>query len=278
MKGKPEHLRAIKQYLLGELDSESRERLEEKLMTDDVRFEELLIAEDELIDEYLTDSLTLSECEHFLQYFLSTPERQQKLRFAKALRRYTAAATATESPDSAISTPPAIPPTKSILPFLRAWRPLPQFALATAFILVVAGVFFLVINTKNPTSIPSEVASNKGQPPPSIFVTLTPGLVRDAGELKRVPVPVGSDATLQVSLKLDTNGYADYRAILKTKNRQIALLDNLDPQSTEGSKIVVFNLPASLLVRGDYQIKLEGKTPGGDFDRVGSYSFRVIQP
>jgi anti-sigma factor RsiW len=48
------------------------------------------MVEDDLIDDYLDGSLSEQESEKFEQHFLATTERREKLRFAKALRRYVA--------------------------------------------------------------------------------------------------------------------------------------------------------------------------------------------
>jgi CHAT domain-containing protein len=95
-----EDQRQIKHYLLGDLSQEDQQRqLEGRLLTDDSFFEELLIAEDELIDSYLSGGLTEKEKERFENHFLATDERQRKLRFARALKRYvsTESAAATDS-------------------------------------------------------------------------------------------------------------------------------------------------------------------------------------
>ncbi|HEX8130141.1 MAG TPA: hypothetical protein VF527_13645, partial [Pyrinomonadaceae bacterium] len=78
----------IRFYLLGELETDSRQQFEETLMVDEAAYEELLIAEDELIDHYLSGRLDQHEREKFLQHFLITPERHQKLEFARTLRAY----------------------------------------------------------------------------------------------------------------------------------------------------------------------------------------------
>jgi tetratricopeptide (TPR) repeat protein len=81
---------AIKQYLLGQLSEEEQTPLEERLLTDDDFFERLNMAEDELIDEYLADRLGPDDRQEFNGHFMIAPERQQKLRFSKALRKYVA--------------------------------------------------------------------------------------------------------------------------------------------------------------------------------------------
>lgn len=46
------------------------------------------MVEDEMVDEYLSGRLVTEERAAFEQHFLSTPERQEKLRFGRAFNRY----------------------------------------------------------------------------------------------------------------------------------------------------------------------------------------------
>src|SRR5215216_1880619 len=78
----------LAQYLLGELPEEEMLELEENYFLDDDLFDELQAAELELIDRYLESSLTRPEQYRFEHFFLSTPARQEKLRFARALKKY----------------------------------------------------------------------------------------------------------------------------------------------------------------------------------------------
>lgn len=75
----------IRQYLLGKLIGEVRQRVEERLLTEEDFLGELLIGEDELIRQYLNDDLSVEDHLKFERHFLSTPERIQKLRLARAL-------------------------------------------------------------------------------------------------------------------------------------------------------------------------------------------------
>jgi CHAT domain-containing protein len=75
-------------YLLGALDEDRRNKFEQRFLTNDGVFEELLAAEDELIDQYLAGELNKEETEMFESNFLATGERKEKLRFAKALKKY----------------------------------------------------------------------------------------------------------------------------------------------------------------------------------------------
>lgn len=96
--------------MLGELKEEARQRVEERLLTDSLFFDELLVAEDELIDEYMNERLDAPQKRRFELHFLSTPERRRKLKFARALARYisgTTAAAAEPVAPALIPQPPA---------------------------------------------------------------------------------------------------------------------------------------------------------------------------
>src|SRR2546430_7925764 len=84
----PEIQDQIRRYLLGELDDRTREKVEQRLLSDGEMFEELLVAEDEIIDDYAGGRLDPEERADLEAHFLATPERQQKVRFARALHRH----------------------------------------------------------------------------------------------------------------------------------------------------------------------------------------------
>lgn len=82
--------KTIRQYLLGELAEAEMVPFEERLMTDDLLFEMLLVVEDELIDERAEGELSAEEQARFDAYFLATPQRRERLQLAHALHEYAA--------------------------------------------------------------------------------------------------------------------------------------------------------------------------------------------
>ncbi|HWS87596.1 MAG TPA: CHAT domain-containing protein [Pyrinomonadaceae bacterium] len=87
----------IRQYLLGGLSPEERERVEARLMTEDGYFDALQLVKEELIDHYAEGELTGEERERFERHFLTTPGRRRSLRLAQALTDYPAPPAGDES-------------------------------------------------------------------------------------------------------------------------------------------------------------------------------------
>ena len=124
----------IKQYLLGELTEEGQQQIEERLLRDGDYFEHLQLCEDELVDEYVRGGLPPDEQRRFDNHFLSTPERHEKLRFARALRRYVSAAVEAEPATTARSARSQL-----LSASLRGRLPVMAYSLAAALLLVLGG-------------------------------------------------------------------------------------------------------------------------------------------
>jgi anti-sigma-K factor RskA len=79
----------IRKYLLGNIQAEDeRRKIEERLMFDDDYFEEILMQEEELIQDYVDGHLSAGERRRFEKHFFISEERRHKIKFARALRRY----------------------------------------------------------------------------------------------------------------------------------------------------------------------------------------------
>jgi CHAT domain-containing protein/tetratricopeptide (TPR) repeat protein len=93
----PEVQERIRRYLMGQLSDGAREEFERDLLASDGLFEELLVVEDEIIDEYLAGKLSAEERAGFEGHFLATSERHEKLKFGRAFGRYLSSKAATVS-------------------------------------------------------------------------------------------------------------------------------------------------------------------------------------
>ncbi len=131
----PEDGVTIREYLLGNLaGEEEREKVEERLLTDDEYFEELEIVKGELIDEYVSGALKNAERERFERHFLTTRDRHRDVRFAERVKKY--ATTAAEEKRAVEKTVHARPR----LSWARAFSGSPLAVAAT--LLVVVGLSF----------------------------------------------------------------------------------------------------------------------------------------
>lgn len=78
----------VKRYLLQQVSDAERQEIELRLLSDDEFVKEVEIVEDELIDDYVANELSRDERTRFDEHFLTTPERNSKLRSSQALKRY----------------------------------------------------------------------------------------------------------------------------------------------------------------------------------------------
>ena len=73
-------------YLFGSLSEEEKARFEERYFSEDAEFEELEIAEEELIDRYVRGELTPSEQQQFAQTVSKSSRLTERVQFARTWR------------------------------------------------------------------------------------------------------------------------------------------------------------------------------------------------
>ena len=264
---------SLRKYLLGSLPPGEIAALEERLLTDAVFYDELLMVEDELIDQYLSGEQSPAERESFEAHFALAPERQQKVRFARALKKYLSSTNEAEAKDVIIAEPSSSElvsvADNSQRPFFLFLQrnPILAYSLAATFVLVIGIVSWTTLNR-----------SRSHEPGQVLAVVLTPGLSRsvDGGEIKKISIPPGTD-TLQLQLELPKAEYATYRAeVLRSDRTMVSMVGGLRPATATANKSITVPLSASLFKRDDYSVKVGGKRPDGVYEDVASYVFRVL--
>ena len=235
----------------------------------------MLIAEDELIDQYLNDELTPAERQSFETHFLIAPERQRKLRFGRALHKYVNFAGTSEpleqySAEKVSDEKPNVakpPPKRGFFSFLPFSNPIVSYSLAAVAVLFIFAFSWVALNNlRTPLRNPSNV----------LAVALEPGLTRDSGEIKKFTIPPDSDA-IRLLLALPDNQYQSYRAVLQDSARDILLTKtNLKAQSANGQPALLVDVIPNLIPPGDYRIMLSGMNANGNSESVSSYYFRVL--
>ena len=77
----------IVQYLLGSLPEDETERLDELAIVDDEFAVRLQLAENDLVDAYVSGELSGETLERFTSFYLSSPKRREKVRFAQVFQK-----------------------------------------------------------------------------------------------------------------------------------------------------------------------------------------------
>jgi len=290
-------------YLLGTLSEEERARLEERYFSDDEEFEEIEIAEEELIDRYVRGQLTPTDRKEFEQTVVRSPRLIERVEFAKlfADRLRTAEA----------------PVVASVKPrwwerFLGTGRG-SQLALAfsVALVLLAFGVLFVgwrqlqqqssrlaaqqaaldqrqreldrqaaelaqraqptPTETPAPTQVPQEPTPQTGT---ALAFTLFPGGTRSVGGSTDIRISSGT-SEVQLRLNLRNADYSSYRATLNSPDRKdIFSASSLKPRVTTNRAALTFRIPARHLPAGDYYISVFGEPAN---ESVDDYPFRVIK-
>lgn len=243
----------LRRYLLGTAGEASRDEVERRLFSDDQIFwERLTIAEDDLIDDFAAGELDEDERQAFESLFLSTDERRAKLEFARALRTY-----ADEARISA--------------PGFRAWLTgslaVPRWAMAAAAALVLAVA----------PSVMWQFGSN-GSTPAAVTVALVPGLLRDAGAQVARVTPAPGCQVMHLDLATAGDRYAGYAAtVYAVDGEALWSQHRLPGTSRDGAVTVRLTLPCELLAEGDYWARLSGLSSGGELVPLDRYDFRVLR-
>jgi hypothetical protein len=243
----------LRRYLLGEADPGARDEIEQRLFSDDeVFWERLAIAEDDLIDDYAAGTLDAGETALVETRFLTTAERRGKLEFALALRAYAAQRSAGRA---------------SAREWLRAPSSLPRWVLAAAATLVLLLVPGLVWQF-----------APAGRSPAAITVSLAPGLLRDAGgEMARVR-PAPGCQVVHLDLTTSADLYPAFAATVYDVNgAAIWSQHRLTGAARDGAVAVTLSVPCELLPEGDYWVRLSGLRPGQDPAPLDRYDFRVLR-
>ena len=244
----------IRSYLLGTLSEADQQRIEERLFTVNGFLEELLADEDELIDDYVSNDLDADSRSRFEQHFLSTPERQRKLRFAFALSSYSSRA--------AVVVPTSLNWWERLKAFWSGQTLVFRYAAVVAlFAFVAAFVWLSLPRTFTPKSFAT------------ITLSISSGDRAEGPTRIKVKLPQNAGA-LKIILKLPDMP-------LPARGYRVELIN--DKGTTESLEIAEQNaqtlavvLTMSQLVRGDNAFRLYASKSDGGEERInGNYFFTV---
>ena len=261
----------IKRYLLGELNDDDREQVEQRLITDRNYLDEVLMVEEELLEDYVSGRLPQHERDLFLKNYLSAPRQKQKLRIAQAFDKYASQTT--------VPTPKLVT-TQSwlqrLIYSLGLHKSLVQLSWAVLVLIVLAGTWWIVKTWRSePKELEAELIRLNGpgssalEAGPAVAqAVLSPLNLREAGFVTTVTV---TDQTQFVQLKIPlvSEQERNYQAVLKySGGQEIVRVSQLAAREVGNARMVVLQFPAKIFQPGDYVVTVEG---------VGEYSFRVVR-
>jgi cell division protein FtsL len=298
--------REATRYLLGTATEDERAALEEKYFSDYGLFEQLVIVEKDLLDDYARGRLPAHEREMFERHYLVHSKRRSRAMTASALAaklddmmRPGVAAAAAER-------------RRSWFPGFASRRL--AYGLAFAMALLALGVVRVSFETRRLRSeleqtrlaragaerkekeLQGLLAEQQGRnerlasdleqlssarqktvspsAPALITLLLTAGLARDGGpsETPRIAIPPGAEQ-LRMQLKIGEDRYRNYRLSVETADgRKLRAFDKIKPSS---ARLFTVTLPSRLFTDGEYVLALTGLGDDGGADPLSKTLFRV---
>jgi len=297
---------SLVKYLLGDLPEAAQARVEDRALADADFRSALDAAEADLIDAYVRDELSAAERRAFEQRFLGSPQRRRKIAFARNLAQVAAETTAAERD---FSTP--LSAWQTLVGVLRGWSPALQLAATLAALLCIVGVSSIIFQN---TQLRSRVAVLESQGrdfqaqkenlqrrlgdeqaragdlaaqlqrrqtasgAQASFVAslvLLPGLTR--AETRREQLVLNSSAQIaHIEIPLEArDDYPRFRAELRTlSGEEVLILGNLLKRAAPAGYLVSFDVPATVLSTGQYELTLKGLI-NQSVQEIGYYYFSV---
>lgn len=270
----------LREFLLGKLAGDDRERIEGLFLTDSQTRERVLALEQDLFDDYLEDGLSQEDKEIFISRYAQTDEQRRKLRITGAIKDW--AVREARAPHQAA-------PSVSIWSRVWSWlRFNPRFFIPIAVTTVVAAVFAVVwltgrIEQRKHLAIEQELvqlnspASLREVTPNTISVDLKPVSVRSAETQTEINIPAESRFVELHLPWIQSEHYSTYQAeVRRLRDRKSFKIPNLQAQN-DGRYTIRLKLPAQLLTTGGYQINLTGIAANGTLSFSEEYSFVVAK-
>jgi hypothetical protein len=299
----------LAKYLLGNLTEDEQVQVEDRAFADPDYLAAVEAAEADLIDAYVRGELAESDRRGFEARFLTSAPRRTKVEFAKAFARVAAES---RPADSGVARQRS--GLETLFRAFRRWNPALQFAAGFAALICVAGASWLTVENAamrsrvaaleaerrnleireqavrrqlgEEQSRAGSLAAQLLQRPssdatrlsPLASLILLPGLSRAETRVEQLVLsPSVQLAHIEIQLEA-RDDYPRFRAELRTRSGEdLFSRGNLSKHRTAGSYSVGFDVPASALEPGDYELALKGILNDQSVQDVGYYYFRVLK-
>jgi len=278
MNGPSRSEESLRQFLLGKVDDEERERIERQSLIDSEFKEQLLAAEQSLIDDYVEKRLTADHRESFLSQYGASYGQRRKLRIAESIKQY------------AEAQPVAAPIDATPHVRRRSWLGFevkPKLVWRVAAILTDALLLAVWLQSRRSHPGAQHVAMEQelaalNEPsrlrealPEMASLTVTPIKLRKVEPQPQFTLRSGI-RVLELHLLPDQNElHPRYRAVLRKESGSKPLNFPEIQASPENPGIIRVRVPTSFLSRGTYQIILSAIAADGSVSSVEEYNFTV---
>lgn len=301
---------AYRRFLLGEMTEKEREKFESEFLAEADIFDEICVAEDELVESYIRGTLDFETKRQFETHYLKSANGVKKLEITRSMLEKLK--TSTEIKEEKISF------FKSLNAFFTNLKL--AFGAGFALLLIALTGWFLlkkpseteIVKTVTPTptvrsetnlnlqtnqnsvvEIPANNTNNsikenanlletKPTPKPTAtpknekiavnpVLALFAGTVRGEGKIKEIKLSNNSNA-LSLNLNLESQDYKIYRAeVVDQDGNAVFKSGNI---LARRSKLSTF-IPTSKLKTGDYLVKVYGIDAENEEESAADFQFRV---
>jgi len=254
----------FRDFLLDRLSPEQAEAIEERMFQDEAFFADLQDAEDDLIEEYVTDALDSAEA----KIFAARIERDPDLRERVALRRALIRTLQRIPAEVARTEPPRATPVRR-----RMWSRflVPGFALATVIL------FFVAYTAEHGNGVPSQATgtaktasgpagTQQEATAQATAVLFLPAHGTRGGVQQPSVLHIGSAALVRLELETPSEESSTrWNVQIRDANGTVFSADGLGPRQAGVVSYVVAEVRASLLPPQAYQISLspQASSSGG---------------
>lgn len=301
----------MRQYLLGDMPQEDRARIEDRYFADADMFEEMVAAENDLIDSYIRGELKDPDRQKFELRYGKSPRQRARVEFARALNQVS------QTTAQALHVNRVSLWKRLWVPFLGQAPTLQRALAVTALVVVASGSWLVVQNQRLRAELQQaragqaelrrqeealhqqllalsknsgdharennqgvEIAQLETPVQSEVTLRLVPGLARGSGRGEQELVLLPRVAWVRLELTLYRDEYRSYQAVLRTaEGAEVRRLEGLKGQRIGDEKAVILSLPSNLIRLGDYVVTLSGRNDSrGAREEVEAYSFRVVRP
>lgn len=285
MSEKPMTRAVARRFLLGAVDDSERQQIESLFLIDPETKETILIAEDELVEEYLEGSLSESDTARFLDHYAYGPRQRRKLRIVESIQEYGREEALRDQSENSFLQHLHNFISRHGPRYRRLYVPI---AVAMATVLVVIAVWLVQWNNQRMRDQNLRLAfeqqlkdlnaaSSLSENPPQMLSLILPSVslrsVKSPAEIN----PQAAYRIIELQLLWPQKEEAQsYRAILRrVGDGENFMITNLHAERNPVGKVVRLRLPAERLAPGTYQISLSAIAGDGTFSPAEEYDFLI---